>query len=141
MKDNSSVSTSWVQAYNISFSGVPLTVNLTNTITEKGITRTVNGIVYSDVIHVTSSLSIPGVPPAGLTSNINNYYARKYGMIENTTVINLNFGGVTNNTNQATILKSAVIKWLKLVWNKEFCHPAYLKQIHVIWPDMFADYN
>jgi len=37
LKDNAPVNTSWAQSFNISVSGIPLTVNITNKIIEKGV--------------------------------------------------------------------------------------------------------
>ena len=55
LKDNAALGVSWSQTENVAlFSGVPTTVpvTITNTIAEKGVSRTVNGKVYSDVIRL-----------------------------------------------------------------------------------------
>ena len=109
LKENVDVNTSWNQSYNITVSGVPVTVTLTNKITEKGINRTVNGIAYSNVIHVQTSLAAAGVPSSSLTSDIQSYYAPKVGLIENTTKINLNYLGVVSNTDTQIKLKTSTI--------------------------------
>lgn len=100
---------SWAQTYNITYSGVPLAVTITNKIEEKSIARTVNTTSYSNAIRVSSSISVAGIPPANLTNTINYYYAPRYGLIENTTKIDLNYLGITSNTDVATKLKSAVL--------------------------------
>lgn len=114
LKDNVDVNNSWSQAYNITVSNLPLTVNLTNTVTEKGISKIINTTTYTNVIHITTtiSLSVLGIPlPAGaLTTDIQTYYAKTYGMIQTKNKIGFNYNGVVSNTDQLTNLKVAVIK-------------------------------
>jgi len=112
LKDNSSVGTTWTQTINLTVPGVPIPVpvTLTYTIMETGISRMVNSIAYTDVIHLKTAISSSLVPAASLTTNINNYYARKYGMIESTNILNLNYMGIVQNTDTKTILLSADIK-------------------------------
>ncbi|MFN8251691.1 MAG: hypothetical protein U0V75_07380 [Ferruginibacter sp.] len=109
LKDNMSVGQSWSQTITIApFSGVPTTVPLTitNTITEKGISRTVNGKTYNNVIHITTLLSSSSLPAGSLTTDIHTYYAPKYGMIESRNKITITL--VTgNNVDQNTTLKTA----------------------------------
>ncbi len=109
LKDNALVGANWSQTVNVPVSGLPtpVPVTFTNTITEKGITRTVNSIAYSDVIHVTTTILISGLPPGSLTTDIQSYYARKYGLIENKNKISLPL--LTINVDQITILKTATI--------------------------------
>ena len=114
LKDNVAANGNWNQLYNISASGLPVTINLINTITEKGIGRTVNGIAYTDVIHVTTTLSISllgsPLPTGAVVTDIQNYYAKKVGMIESKNKISINFSGITNNIDQLTTLERADIK-------------------------------
>ena len=114
LKDNAAVNAAWSQQYPISASGVSFIVNVTNTITEKGISKTVNGTVYNDVIHVTTSIAVSvfGTPlPAGaITTDIENYYAKQVGMIQSKNKISINYLGITNNVDEETYLKQAVIK-------------------------------
>ena len=114
LKDNATLNTSWTQSYAITSSGVPLTITIVNTISGKALSKTVNGNVYTDVIHVTSALSasVLGIPlPAGaLISDVQSYYAKKYGMIQSKNKININYSGIVSNTDEETILKSADIK-------------------------------
>ncbi|MEO6582826.1 MAG: hypothetical protein ABIO05_00795 [Ferruginibacter sp.] len=113
LKDNVAVNTTWAQTTTVNVPGVPfpVTLNLSNKIIEKGIGRTVNGISYSDVIHVKRDItaSISGLPVTGLTTDMHYYYAPKVGLIENNVLLNLNFMGITNNTNTQTKLQSANI--------------------------------
>ena len=111
LKDDQAVGFSWTQNLSVNIPGIPIPipVTLTNSITEKGISRTVNGVVYNDVIHVSTSISSALIPAANLTSSINNYYARKYGQIESSTIVNLNFSGFVQNVNVQTKLMSATL--------------------------------
>lgn len=114
LKDNAVVGANWSQTFPITVTGIALNVSLTNTITEKGISKTVKGTTYNDVIHVTTTMAVTlgGLPlPAGaLTTDIQSYYAGKFGMIQSINKINLNFSGVIDNTDQLTNLNSAIIK-------------------------------
>lgn len=112
LKDNVNTGTSWTQAVSITFAGIPVTVNLTNTVTAKGITKTVNGVTYTDVIHVTTTMAVPGLPPgASISTDIQSFYARKYGMINNINKVTIIVPGFpTQTTDQVTNLTSADIK-------------------------------
>lgn len=111
LKDNATVNTSWSQTYTVSVSGIPVTVNIINKIIEKGVNRTVNSINYNDVIHVKTDITASSIlgPVTGLTTDIHSYYAPRVGLIQNTTVIDLDFMGFINHTNTQTILKTATI--------------------------------
>lgn len=112
LKDNVSTGTTWTQNFSLTIPGVPLAVPLTitNKISEKGIDRTVNGTAYSNVIHVTTTLSSALIPPTALTSSIDSYYAPNYGLIENTSVVSIDFSGIVENVNVKTQLMSANLK-------------------------------
>ncbi len=114
LKDNAAVGASWSQTYPVTVSGVALNVVITNTIAEKGISKTVKGTGYNDVIHVTTAITVTiggiPLPASALTTNIHFYYAGKFGMIQSSNVINLNYAGFIDNTNQQTSLVSANIK-------------------------------
>jgi hypothetical protein len=112
LKDNLDAGATWSQDFNINYPGLPVTapLKITNKIVEKGISRTVNSIEYKNVIHVSTSLSSSVIPEASLTSAIDSYYAPKYGLIEGTTKINLNFLGISQKVDVSTQLKSAVLK-------------------------------
>ena len=114
LKDNLDVNSGWSQSYNISVSGLPLTVNLVNTITEKNSTKTVNGIVYTGVIHVTTTLtaSVLGtpLPASAITTDIESYYAKKVGMIQSKNKISIDYAGNTGDIDQDTYLKQSDIK-------------------------------
>jgi len=112
LKDNASAGTTWNQDFSLTIPGVPLPVPLTvsNRIAEKGIDKTVNGTTYSNVIHVSTSLSSGLIPSSSFSSSIDSYYAPKYGLIENTTVIHLDYLGLTEDINVKTELTSATLK-------------------------------
>ena len=112
LKDNISVGNTWSQNFNLTIPNFPLPVSLvvTNKIVEKGISMTVNNIAYSDVIHVSTSLSAPLIPASSLTSGIDSYYAPKFGLIKNTSKINLDYSGLTENVNTETELMSSDLK-------------------------------
>lgn len=108
------VGASWSQTENVplDISGIPinLTLKLDNTIKEKGISRTVNGTKYQNVIHVVSGISSTSLPEGAITSDIQSYYAEGYGLIENTSVISVNYMGVNMDANVATTLESSVLQ-------------------------------
>ncbi len=110
LKDNAAVNISWSQVVNVPVSGfpAPVPVTFTNTIAEKGITRTVNGKAYTDVIRTTTTIAVQGLPPGSITTDIQSYYAAKYGLIESKYKINIPL--LTVNTDQNTVLKSSDIK-------------------------------
>ena len=112
LKDASSAGATWTQSINLTVPGIPfpVPVTLSYKIEEKGISRTVNGVAYSNVIRVSLGLSSSLVPAASFTTDIQSYYAPKYGLIENTNKVNLNFSGFVQNTDTKTILLSADIK-------------------------------
>ncbi|MEP7111529.1 MAG: hypothetical protein ABI760_26275, partial [Ferruginibacter sp.] len=114
LKDNVAAGDSWSQSYPIMVSGIALNAALTNTITEKGISKTVKGVTYNNVIHVitTIAVSFSGVPlPASaLVTDIQSFYAPKFGMIQSINKINFNYSGISSNTNQQTNLNTADIK-------------------------------
>ena len=109
LKAGATVNSSWSQTYNISYNSLPLAVTTVNKIEEKGMSRTVNGKTYNKVIHVSTALSVAGVPPASLVTDIDYYYAPNYGLIESSSKINLNYFGIINNSDFATRLKSATL--------------------------------
>jgi hypothetical protein len=111
LKENAAVGVNWNQTVNFPLSGVPGTIPVvfTNTITEKGVTRTVNGIAYNNVIHITTTVAVTGLPAGSVVSDIQSYYAPKYGLIESRYKISLPLLTATS-VDQHTILKFADIK-------------------------------
>jgi hypothetical protein len=104
LKDNAAVGTSWSQLVSVPVTGIPTgaSVTLTNTITEKGISRTVSGITYTNVIHITTTIAVAGLPASSITTDIQSYYAAKAGLIEGKNKLILPL--LTTNVDQVTIL-------------------------------------
>jgi hypothetical protein len=109
LMDIASVGFSWNQTLMVTLSGVPVPFTLTYTIAEKGISRNVNGTTYPDVIHVTTGLHSSLIPTASLITNIDSYYAEKYGLIETTNIIHLNYLTFIQDINTETKLVSATL--------------------------------
>lgn len=111
LKDNVNAGASWSETVNVPLPGVPTTVPVvfTNTITAKGISKTVNNKLYSDVIHITTTVAVTGLPAGSVISDIQSYYAPKYGMIESKNKISVPLL-TTTKIDQNTILKSSNIQ-------------------------------
>lgn len=112
LKDNAPTNSTWSQSFAVDLTGVPFSIQgtLTNKIVETGVSRMINGITYTDVIHVSTAISSSAIPAAALTSDINSYYAPNYGLIESSAIVNLDYMGITQNVNIRTQLMSAVLK-------------------------------
>ena len=114
LKDNAAAGASWTQSFAVSANGIPISATLNNTITAKGITKVVKGITYNNVYHVTTALSVSAsgfpIPASGLSTNIQTFYAERFGIIQSINKISLNYLGFTDNTDQQTNLISADIK-------------------------------
>jgi hypothetical protein len=110
LKDNATVGTSWSQTLNVTVPGfpTPIPVTVTNSITEKGISKTVNGIAYNDVINIKTDISSAGLPAGTIVTDIKSYYAPKVGLIEGDYKITVALVSVDVNTQ--TLLKTAVIQ-------------------------------
>ena len=114
LKDGAAAGTSWAQNYSLNF-GLPVDITITNKIQEKGISKTVGTITYSNVIHVVTTIAIPTLAtlPGGgtITTDIHYYYAPKYGMIQNDAKIDLvvPLVSIDQHTNSQTKLVSATI--------------------------------
>lgn len=112
LKDNIAVGTSWAQPYTITLPGfpIPFAVTITNTIKEKGISKTVNGTSYTDVIHVETTIAVAGIPASAITTDIQSYYAAKKGLIQSKNVIHINYlGFVSDSDVQINLLSSTIL--------------------------------
>lgn len=111
LKDNAAVGTSWTENVSLNVPGAPFAIPITVTyrIEEKGINRTVNGNAYTDVIRVKTSLTSSIIPPSGLVTDIEDFYARRVGAIESKVNIQVAFMGVSQSVNTQTILLSATL--------------------------------
>jgi hypothetical protein len=114
LKEDAAQGDTWKQDFSLTIPGIPFPIPLTvqNTMAEKGISKTVNGKSYSNVNHVTTTLSVsaPGFPSNALSSAIDSYYAPDFGLIENTTVIQLNYLDIVEDVNLKTELTSSDLK-------------------------------
>lgn len=113
LKDNASKDDTWKQDFNLQIQelqGATIQLTVQNKVVEKGITKTVNGKEYSNVYHVSTSLSSSAIPSTALASTIDSYYAPGYGLIENTTQVELNYLGLVKQVNFKTELMSADLK-------------------------------
>jgi hypothetical protein len=110
LNDGLSKGKTWTQDFSLNVSGIPVPVTVLNEIAEKGISMTVNSTAYSDVIHVKTTLSSTIIPSNALISNIDSYYAPDYGLIENTTSIQLNYQSFVEDVNLKTELTSSDLK-------------------------------
>lgn len=109
LKSNLSVNGAWSQSFSIPVTmGITINAKLNNQIKDKG-ERIVNGITYSDVIHVKSTITSPDIPADKLISDIDSYFSPGYGLIENHTVINLDYMGISNHVDVLTTLQSATL--------------------------------
>lgn len=109
LKAGAAVNTTWSQLETVNFQSIPLAVTVTHKIEAKGLAKTVNGISYTNVIHVSTSISVAGVPPTSLVTDIDSYYAPNHGLIENTSKINLNYLTIVNSSDFATRLKTSTL--------------------------------
>lgn len=112
LKDSAYSGTSWNQTQNVMVPGftfsIPVTLNYK--IAERDISKNVNNINYSNVIHVQATISSVLIPSAALSSSIDSYYAPKYGLIESSTKINLNYMGLVENVNLSVKLVNSSLK-------------------------------
>ena len=110
LKTNATAGLTWPQTFSIIYSGVTINLTLANSITATGLTRTVNGIGYSDVIQVTTlaSASAFGTVIPITSQNITAYYAPKVGLIENTFQLSATVAGNPIAVDNQTKLVKAV---------------------------------
>ncbi len=107
LKDDQDVNTSWSENTVIPVTGfgdVPITV--TNKITGKDLSKTVNGTAYTSVIEVTTTITSSALP-GQITTDIKSYYAKKFGLIEGDYNVQISLAGIDIHTQ--TLLKSADI--------------------------------
>ena len=80
LKDNKAVNDTWTGTAAINYSGASIAANLTYTIKEKGVTRTVSGKSYDNVIHVRLDISLLSFAVGGGDF----YYQEGVGLIDDT---------------------------------------------------------
>lgn len=89
LKDDAALNTSWAGdavTFHLDSVPFPLIANFNNTIKEKGISRTVSGKTYNDVIHVRQDIDVTF---AGSIGGLDRYYAPGVGLIEEDTHISI----------------------------------------------------
>ncbi len=102
LKDNRDVNSTWTSAQTFNYSGSAIPANLIYTVKEKGVSHTVNGTAYNDVIHIRLDISVM-LPIIG-NSNIGGgdfYYAKDIGLIENSISVGA-LGQTFTSTEQLT---------------------------------------
>lgn len=108
LKAGAAVGATWAQTYNITVPGFPFPIpaTVTHKLEEKGLTKAVNGITYSNVVHVSTLVTAAGIPTSALSTDIDIYYAPNVGLIESTVIITSTLAG---NSNVTTRLRSSVL--------------------------------
>ncbi len=115
LKDGLSVGTSWDQNISVNIPAIgSTTVKLTNTVVANLNSYTVNGKIYSNVIHIKTvmgNITIPGLPLAITpVTDINSYYAAGIGRIYNRSKVNIVIPTQpTINTDDETSLRTYTI--------------------------------
>ena len=109
LKSAAATGFSWSQSQTLNVSGLSVPVTVTYKIAETGGTRTINGTNYTNVVKVTASISSALVPPTGLITDIQNYYAPRVGIIESNYKIDIDFSGIIQQIDTKTILLSSAI--------------------------------
>ncbi|MEO6681416.1 MAG: hypothetical protein ABIN48_01200 [Ginsengibacter sp.] len=110
LKGDASIGTSWTQSEKLMLEGVEIPITITNTIVENSLTKVINGRSYDKVVHVSSKITSLYFPGNALKTDIHSYYAPNYGLIENTTNIELDYLTLKQTFNISTTLKSADLK-------------------------------
>ena len=110
LKSPASVGATWSQSENIEVEGIQLPIKLTNTIISTTLVKEVQGKSYEKVIHIKSTITSDLIPAASLKTDINSYYAPNYGLIENTSKLNLDYLGMVEKVDITTTLKSSSLK-------------------------------
>lgn len=111
LKSNPAVNETWSQEVSFPIPGLPASIKLklNNQVLDIG-KRTVNSKEYENVVHVKTTVTSNDIPSDNLVTDIHSYFAPQYGMIENTTVISLDYLGMTIDIDLKTTLKSATLK-------------------------------
>lgn len=110
LKSGVSVGTTWSQTEILEVEGIQIPIKLTNTIVGISLVKEVEGKSYEKVIHIKSTITSDLIPAASLITDINSYYAPNYGLIENTSKLNLDYIGLVEKIDITTTLKSADLK-------------------------------
>lgn len=104
------VGATWSQSENLVVEGIQIPIKLNNTIVSISLVKEVHGKSYDKVIHVKTTITSDLIPAASLTTDINSFYAPNYGLIVNTSKLNLDYMGMVEKIDISTTLKSADLK-------------------------------
>lgn len=109
LKAGAAVNASWSQTYPLDIMGFSINAKITNTIVSKGGSKIVNGTVYNNVIDVKTDIAITGLPAGFVTftTDIHQFYAPKFGLIESRTKLDVDIMGTVENTDVTTTLQSS----------------------------------
>ncbi|WP_207496388.1 hypothetical protein [Aridibaculum aurantiacum] len=110
LKDNAAVNATWKSTVPFTVPQFPVTFTATMlyTIKEKGISRTVNGVNFSNVIRVGLDVSVE--PSIGKIVDADMYYAAGVGLIESRYVVqSIPLAGISGSTT-TEVLTSYTIK-------------------------------
>jgi hypothetical protein len=118
LKDNVALNGTWTTSQNLTgLTGLPISaavINNTYTVQEKGTTRTVNGVLYSNIIKVRADINatatVPGVP-VGIPLSLGYaefYFSKNIGIVESNIQIANATAGI--NINELYKIQSYVIK-------------------------------
>ena len=110
LKSGSPVGASWSQSETLEVEGVQVPVKITNTIISATLVRVVQGKSYDKVIHVKTTITSDLIPAASLTTDINSFFAPNFGLIENTSKLNLDYMGMKEKIDMSTTLVSSDLK-------------------------------
>lgn len=110
LKSSAPVGSMWAQNEILIVDGIQIPIKLTNTIISISLVKVVHGKSYEKVIHVKTTISSDLIPSASLITDINSYYAPNYGLIENTSKLNLDYLGMKEKIDLSTTLKSSDLK-------------------------------
>ncbi len=94
LKEDQNVNATWQFSVPITFSGFPINVTAKYTITEKGITKVVQGKTYNDVFHIRQDFS----SPIGNHGGGDHFYAKGVGLISSNLAITLPGQNINNTT-------------------------------------------
>ena len=108
LQDNLGINGTWSQAVSIPTPLFSIPITITDSIVGKGISKTVYDSVYNNVIEVSMHISSSAIPDTNLISNIHNYYAPGYGLIESDVQINLDYIETINVNTQTKIISASL---------------------------------
>jgi hypothetical protein len=116
LKSNLNTNDTWTQDINATFvyNSIPysIPVRLTNKVVQKGATRVVNNITYNNVIDISIDVkNTNAFIPINIVTDIHEYYAPKYGLIERQAKATITItGSAPQSIDNSTVLLSSDLK-------------------------------